>query len=296
MNPEDRFITIQSKNPQTELTLHVREWRADSGSEVAPFVLVHGLSSNARTWDGVARRLVGAGHRVVAVDQRGHGLSDKPDDGYDFDTVTDDLALLIDALGLVRPIVVGQSWGGNVMLALGVRYPQLARGLGFVDGGTIDLQGRPDGEWAQIEERLRPPPLAGTLYELMYDRIRNAHQDWSDEGIVGTLANFEKLDDGTVRPWLTLDRHMMILRAMWEQRPAMLYASVPVPVLICPARTGQDLAQIALKEREVAAAHSGLPNATVHWFDQTDHDVHVHRPAKLAEVMLRHAREGIWAG
>ena len=43
-----------------------------------PFLLVHGLSSNSRVWDGVARRLAAAGHEVVAVDQRGHGRSEEP--------------------------------------------------------------------------------------------------------------------------------------------------------------------------------------------------------------------------
>jgi len=48
---------------------------------MTPFVLVHGLASNARLWDGVARRLAGAGHSSAAVDLRGHGRSDKPDTG-----------------------------------------------------------------------------------------------------------------------------------------------------------------------------------------------------------------------
>ncbi|HEY5472951.1 MAG TPA: alpha/beta fold hydrolase, partial [Candidatus Limnocylindrales bacterium] len=48
--------------------------RAEDGSRSsAPFLLVHGLASNARLWDGVARRLTEAGHRSVAVDLRGHG-------------------------------------------------------------------------------------------------------------------------------------------------------------------------------------------------------------------------------
>ena len=50
--------------------------------ERRPFLLVHGLSSNARTWDGVAAGLAAAGHEVVAVDQRGHGHSDSATDGY----------------------------------------------------------------------------------------------------------------------------------------------------------------------------------------------------------------------
>lgn len=293
MNPNSRHIQIRTADPT--LSLHIRDWQPQTKTDLAPFVLVHGLASNAQTWDGVARHLAQAGHRVIAVDQRGHGLSDKPDSGYNFDTVTEDLTLLIDALGFDRPIVIGQSWGGNVMLALGVRYPQAARGLGFIDGGTIDLQARPDGEWARIKERLCPPPLAGTPYDLMHERIRMFHQDWSDEGIAGTLANFEKLDDGTVRPWLTLDRHMTILRAMWEQRPADLYAQVQTPVLICPARKGQDQAQNATKKKEVAVARQKLPNAAVHWFDDTDHDIHVQCPQQLADLFLSHARTGIWS-
>ena len=37
------------------------------------------------------------------------------------------------------------------------------------------------------------------------------------------MANFETLEDGTIRPWLTLDRHMQILRALWDQKPSQLY-------------------------------------------------------------------------
>ena len=67
--------------------MSVREWRPNKAiAERRPFLLVHGLSSNARTWDGVAAELSAAGHPVVAIDQRGHGRSEKPpiSAGYDF--------------------------------------------------------------------------------------------------------------------------------------------------------------------------------------------------------------------
>ena len=58
----------------------------------SPFVLVHGLASNARMWDGVACELSDRGHLAVTVDLRGHGRSAKPDGPYDMATVADDVA------------------------------------------------------------------------------------------------------------------------------------------------------------------------------------------------------------
>src|SRR4051794_34327372 len=80
------------------VSLHVREW-APAEPTATPFLLVHGLASCAALWDGVGEVLAGLGHPVAAVDQRGHGLSDKPDTGYDHVTVADDLAAVLAELG-----------------------------------------------------------------------------------------------------------------------------------------------------------------------------------------------------
>lgn len=151
MKLRDHFI-------EAGIRLHVREWDGDP----PPFVLLHGLASNCRTWDMLAGRLAAARHHVVAVDQRGHGLSDKPDDGYEFAAICADLSRLLHVMGLKRPILVGQSWGGNLVLEFGARYPGLASGLGLVDGGFIDLQARPDATWERLSVELRPPNLLGT--------------------------------------------------------------------------------------------------------------------------------------
>lgn len=273
----------------TEVTLHIERWPG----ERRPFVLLHGLSSNLRTWQQVGNRLAMAGHAVVSVDQRGHGLSDKPADGYDFATVTADLAALLDALELRQPIIAGQSWGGNVVLEFGARYPGRARGLAFVDGGFLDMQSRSDGDWETTAERLRPPDLDGTPLSALRARIRQFNPDWSEDGIDATLANFEVLADGTARRRLPVDKHMQILRALWEQRPPQLYGLVQEPVLICPADTG-DPAWIEAKRAQVAAAHAALPRSEVHWFENTAHDIHVHRPRELADLMLRSLEAGVW--
>jgi pimeloyl-ACP methyl ester carboxylesterase len=275
--------TAQLVPVREELRLNVLHWPG----EKRPFILLHGLASNALTWGAVARRLQTAGHAVYAVDQRGHGRSDKPDDGYDFATVTGDLALLCDRLALAHPIVAGQSWGGNVVLEFGVRHPGRAAGLAMVDGGFLDLQSRPDATWEQISDQLRPPPLAGTPRSVMQQRMAAWHADWSEEGIEATLNNFETLPDGTIRPWLTLDRHMRILRSLWDQRPQQLYVQVDTPVLIAAAEDAGNPEWTAAKHRQVASAGALLPQAEVHWFADTAHDIHVHRPATLADLMLR---------
>jgi pimeloyl-ACP methyl ester carboxylesterase len=118
------------------------------------FVLVHGLSSNARMWDGVAADLVADGHRVATVDLRGHGRSSKPDGPYDIPTVADDLAALIDHLALDRPIVAGQSWGGNVAVELAASHPNSIRGIVCVDGGWLEPS-RVFRDWESCREVLR---------------------------------------------------------------------------------------------------------------------------------------------
>ena len=283
--PRDEMLPVRGLN------LHLLRW--DGGDDV-PFLLVHGLASNARTWAGVGRVLAEAGHPVVAVDQRGHGLSDKPETGYGFAEVTADLTALVRALGWERPVIAGQSWGGNVVLELAAREPDLAAGIVLVDGGFIELNSGPDRTWERISVELRPPPLAGTPRAAMEARLRQMYPDWSDEGIGGTLANMETLPDGTVRPWLTLDRHLQILRALWEQHPPALYPRVTAPVLMTAATGGDTGAWAATKREAVADAEALLPAANVVWFHDTAHDIHVHRPAALARLMLGALEDGFF--
>ncbi len=283
----EQQVNAVDKQIQTNgIRLAMREWAGN----LRPILLLHGLSSNARTWEQVANHLATIGHCVVAVDQRGHGRSDKPEGGYDFATVTADLRGLITALGLEQPLIAGQSWGGNVVLEFAARYPGVAHSISFVDGGFIDFRLRPDPSWAAVEWELRPPIFTGRTRPWLAERIRQNHPDWREAGVEATLDNFETLADGTIRPWLSLDRHMQILRALWEQRPDALYPLVKEPVVLMAVAGGGTLQRVAAKRQEVAAAEQGLAQVAVHWFENGDHDLHVQQPELVARLLSDAAR------
>jgi pimeloyl-ACP methyl ester carboxylesterase len=271
-----------------DIELSVREWPGEG----RPFLLVHGLASNAKTWDGVAQRLYETGHRVVAVDQRGHGLSDKPDDGYGFASIAADLHALIEALGMTRPIVAGQSWGAGVVLHLAADYPDSASGLVLVDGGFTNLA-RPGVSWEETQERMRPPNLLGTPRSQMIERFRGFHPTWDDEQIEMQMGNYETLEDGTIRPWLTLERHMTIVRAIWNEPPSAVQARVGVPVLLAIADpSNPDLKRLRMEGAEAAVGR--LQRAESRLFEGAPHDIHVDRPAELSEWMLEAVARGFF--
>jgi len=273
-----------------EVELAIREWNG-AGRD---FLLVHGLASNAKTWELVAQGLSAAGHHIVAVDQRGHGRSDKPEMGYGFAEVTADLAALIDAMGLDLPVVAGQSWGGNVVVEFGARYPELLSGLVLVDGGLIDLSARPGATWETIATDIKPPNLLGIPRYEMVARFRAFHPFWTDEQIELQMGNYETLEDGTIRPWLTLDRHMEILRAMWDQRPTALVEKLDTPLMIAIADSGPPERRL-LRVEEAERLRQMRPGA-VRWrqFTGAAHDIHVDQPEELSAWMLAAVDEGFF--
>lgn len=88
--------------------LRVKDWGAGR-----PVVMVHGWPLSADTFDVLAEDLVRHGYRAVAYDRRGFGGSDQPGEGYDYDTLSDDLADVLTALDLHDVTLIGFSMGGG---------------------------------------------------------------------------------------------------------------------------------------------------------------------------------------
>ena len=276
------------------LRLHYRDW----GGSGQPLVLLHGLASTCRIWDLVAP-ILAEDFSVVALDQRGHGLSDKPDHGYDFATVSRDLREFVREMGMEQPLVVGHSWGGSVALEFAVRYPVLPRGLCWVDGGMIEISGRPGATLENAKREMAPPSFEGVTTAQLLERARTRR--WlgaMDERLEGTLlANFRVLDDGTIRARLSRENHMRIIEALWVHRPSELYARVRQPVLIMPALRAGDQSPAARRfrrEESVERAAALLPASKLVWLEDSIHDVPLQRPELVAGVIAQHFQDGFF--
>ncbi len=278
MSPEPELVVIPSG-----VTLAVRRFDPGSAAQGPDFLLTHGLASNATLWTDVAERLAVAGHRVFTFDQRGHGRSSKPDHGYDMGTVADDLVQLIDALDLDRPVVGGQSWGGNVVLEATHRHADRIAAAILVDGGFIHLRRRYP-KWETCRDALAPPRLVGTPLSDITSWIESMAVDWPASGREATLENFEIRSDDTIAPWLTLEHHLAVLHGLWEHEPSSRYATIENPVLIVAA--AGDAAERDRTSPAVDEAIAGLRQGRAVWFQPAHHDVHAQKPAEVAAALL----------
>jgi len=112
-----------------DVTLHYE----DQGTG-APVLLLHGLGSSLRDWEHQLPALR-AGHRVIAVDQRGHGRSERTPGGYSVAQFALDSAALLERLGIPRAHVVGISMGGMVGFQLAVDHPEKVASLVAINAG-----------------------------------------------------------------------------------------------------------------------------------------------------------------
>ena len=276
------------------IKLHFRDW----GGDGRPVLLLHGLASTCHIWDLVAPQLA-EDFAVIALDQRGHGLSDKPKSGYDFANVARDLLGVIEARGVERPVIVGHSWGADVALEFAVAYPEVASGVCFVDGGMIEPSARPGMTLEKARVDMAPPLFAGMTLQALKERFRNRVRPFPlpAEFDQVLLHNFEALPDGTVRTRLSRENHLRIIDALWEHHPSQLYPNVPCPVLMLPARMANDdsvAERTFRREESVGKAQELLPQVEVVWLEDSIHDVPVQRPELVARLIRERIESGFF--
>ena len=123
-----RPMMIKTKGDGIKIQLAV--WKG-KGKQI---LCVHGITANGRFWDCLASALA-PHHRVIAMDLRGRGLSDKPPTGYSIQHHCKDILALMNDQGLERPVLMGHSLGAFISLVFAARYPRRVGQLILVDGG-----------------------------------------------------------------------------------------------------------------------------------------------------------------
>jgi hypothetical protein len=149
-------------------------------------------------------------------------------------------------------------------------------------------------QWEECSVKLRPPNLLGTPVARMRGYMESAHSDWPKTGIDGSMANFEQLPDGTIRPWLTLERHLMVLRGLWEHKPTHIYKDIAVPVMFAPAEGPGGVFSDTKRQAVERALHS-VPKVRVEWFSPADHDLHAQHPVRFAQVVHTATTDGFFS-
>lgn len=277
-----------------ELRVHYLRWGEPGQGQ--PVILLHGLASNARIWELTAPYLAVAGFDLIAPDQRGHGLTDKPDSDLGFTTYTRDLLALITSLELDRPILVGHSWGASVALDYAARFaigPRAPAGIVLVDGGLIQMNALPGVTWEGMRERLTPPRLAGMPLEKFLDLLRRPWGSWQpdDQAQQIILGNFEIREDETIAPHLRFEQHMQIVRAMWEFNTFERFSSLRCPVLALPVYpslpvSAEDQDYLTAKENGLAEILKVNPNVRHEWMRDSIHDIPLQHPESLANQII----------
>jgi len=134
----------------------------EAGGGGTPFLLVHGIACDHAYLAPQFEHFERAGHRVVAVDLRGHGRSDAPEGDYTIGGFADDLAWSCGQLGLEKPVVVGHSLGGEISLALAAAFPDLPAAVVLMDSTIVPPRERTETMRPFIES-LRTPAYPDEL-------------------------------------------------------------------------------------------------------------------------------------
>ena len=286
-SPRDRWVQT------SRLRMYYRDWGPGSptGSNV---VALHGLASSCRWYDLVAPLLADT-HRVVAPDQRGHGRSEQPSTGYDWQSVAADVVEFMEALGLDRPAVLGHSWGGYVALALAAKFPERVSRVVLIDGGFMDWTRWPGADREWFNNLLKPRRVTGNREEYLASQRAHLADSWSQELEPIIMSMVHTGEDGRVRDILDPANHAQVLEALWSEPPSTMFHRVECPTLVVPAGPGRHAAgsQFARMRKEMAeAARAAIADCRVQWVPDTIHDIGYDKPAELSEILRLFLAEG----
>ncbi len=265
--------------------------RSDPG-----ILLIHGLSNTAWSWAPVARRLP-AVRRVVAMDLRGHGLSDAPTEGYDGGTLAADAEAVAEGSGLLENgsiVLAGHGFGAIVAAWSAVALGTRCAGLVLVDGGWESLEA---ASGMEVDEFLRgldePPEVMRSIGAFLADRRAFDPASWDADQERAARATVVETHAGRVVPSSRPHAIEACVRAMFKYRPETTLPAISAPIVALiagddesPAR-GRALA--AVSEARVAAGRDRIAASS---FGHAGHNLMRYRPDEVCAAILAIAGHG----
>jgi len=280
--------------------IHFLDWGnpGDGAAAGRPGVLlVHGLSATAWVWAPVARRLQASIH-TVAIDLRGHGLSDAPTSGYTAEQLAEDVVAVAEGAGLLpvtgsQVVLAGHGYGAIVAtwsaLALGAR----CAGLVLVDGGWQDLAAKtglsPD-EW--LLEMAEPPGIFSSMSAYLADRRDFDPGSWDGDQERAARSTVVEVPAGKVVSATRPHAVAASVEAMFTYNPITSLGAVEAPVtalLAADEEGGRRLAQFA--ELDAVRRKAGLGPIRRIDLSTAGHNLMRYRPAEVSAAILAAAEE-----
>ncbi|MCC7054904.1 MAG: alpha/beta hydrolase [Gemmatimonadaceae bacterium] len=239
-----------------------------------PIVLLHGWGCTAYAWRHFAGPLAAAGWRVLAVDQRGHGLSDRPADPalYTREAMVSHVAATMDALGITGAPVIAHSMGGMVGMSLALRAPARVPRivlLGSVGFGVVDR-----AAWTQ----LMPPSLTGRLLPGSIPRWAISFALRRSRGEAGLSDGEREVDEywaPTQFPDFLNAMRLLLHEFRWSPWTPTELAGFRQPMLVMFG----DRDPVVRPQSVVPTLARMLPNAALHVAHGAGHVLHEERPA-----------------
>jgi len=248
-------------------------------------LLVHGMAGSSMTWRHVIPALAQR-YTVLAPDLLGHGRSDKPRGEYSLSAHVNTLRGLLDALGLQRATVVGQSLGGGVAMQLAYEFPERCQRLVLVNSGGL-------GREVNLILRGLTLPGADYVFPLVCSpRLRDAGSrvaTWLRRaGVRSTPASQEiwrsyasLADAPTRRAFFRGLRDVIDLGGQAVSALSRLYRAAALPTLIVWG--AQDP---FIPVRHGIAAHKAIPGSRLEIFEGVGHYPHCEAPERFVAVLV----------
>jgi len=294
----DGFVVVVDPGDR----IHFLDWDGGGGpggsTDGGPgILLIHGLSNTAWSWTPVARRLR-AVRRVVAMDLRGHGLSDAPTEGYDEATFAGDVLAVAEGSGLLaapgdQVVLAGHGFGAIVAAWAAAEMSERCAGLVLVDGGWESIEA---ASGVEVDEFLRgldePPEVMRSMTAYLADREAFDPATWDADQQQAARATVVETHAGKVVPSTRPHALEASVRAMFRYDPLQTLAAVIAPVRALVSGADEAGARAAaLADASAARAKSGRSRIQAASFDRVGHNLMRYRPEAVSAAILSVAGE-----